>query len=218
MNGTGHAQWVNPVSRPTGRSATLAAVHLEPTARRATILLIAATLVLTACSDGRGAASAASAPTADTTTGSSAAAATTAADGPSLPAQIVCQYEAQEDIERVLGVAAAQVGPSTYANHVSSCRYRYPDGSFDLTVRDLPDPQATDALYAELATQRGHVRDLRLPGATAFVATDGSVIMRKDTQVLTVDVTGLPARFGRPSVSRSDAALLITNAVLGCWS
>jgi hypothetical protein len=143
---------------------------------------------------------------------------TTSADEPSEPARIVCQDEAQEDIERVLGVPATLVGPPTYVNHVSDCRYRYPDGSFDLTVHDLPDDAATTALYTGLAARQGHVRDLQLPGAEAFVAGNGSVIMRKDTEVLLVDITDLPRSFGHPAVTRADAALLITNAILGCWT
>lgn len=131
---------------------------------------------------------------------------------------MVCEKEAQDDIGTLLGVNPTQVGPVQYANHVTSCRYTYTDGTFDLSVQDLPDDPATVAAYDALGAHRGRVQNLDLPGASAFTTSDGSVVLRKDTKVMLVDVTGLPATFGQPPVSRADAALLVTKAVLGCWT
>ena len=43
-------------------------------------------------------------------------------------------------------------------------------------------------------------------------------MLRKDTKVMLVDVTGLPATFGNPPAPRADAARLIMKAVLNCWT
>ena len=41
--------------------------------------------------------------------------------------------------------------------------------------------------------------------------------MRKDYKVLLVDVAGIPADFV-PSMTRSDVALNIGVAIMGCWT
>jgi hypothetical protein len=132
---------------------------------------------------------------------------------------MVCEPEAQEDIATLLGVQATAVGPLQYADRTSTCRYAYPNGRFTLAVQDLPDDAATTAAFESLAARLGRVDQLDLGGpATAFTTSAGSVVMRKDTKVLLVDVTDLPASFGNPTVPRAQAALLITKAVLGCWT
>jgi hypothetical protein len=131
---------------------------------------------------------------------------------------MVCEHEAQDDISVQLGVTPTHVGPLRFADHTTSCRYSYPDGAFDLSVQDLPDEPATTAAYDGLGAQRGRVADLDLPGASAFTTTDGSVVLRKDTKVMLVDVIALPTTFGRPPAPRAAAALLITKAILGCWT
>lgn len=140
------------------------------------------------------------------------------ADTPSEQAQIVCRQEAQGDIGELIGVEATQVGPLQYADHVSTCRYAYPDGAFTLSVQDLPNDITTTDAYDALATKLGRVDVIDLPNADAFSTTDGSVVLRKDTKVMLVDVTRLPAMFGNPPIPRADAARLIMKAVLGCWT
>ena len=131
---------------------------------------------------------------------------------------MVCEPEAQEDIEELVGVEATQVGPLGYANHTSTCRYVYPNGSFMLIVQDLSNDITTTRAYDALAAQRGKVDTIDLPDAQAFSTTDGSVVMRKDFKVLLVDIKQLPATFGNPPVPRADSARLIMKAVLGCWT
>ena len=141
-----------------------------------------------------------------------------AAPGPSPQARLVCEPEAQEDIALQLGVDAATVGPPQYANSTSTCRYAYPQGGFTLSVQDLPDAPATTRAYDALGAKMGRVQNIDLGPAKAFTTSNGSVVMQKDTKVLLVDVTDLPDPFGKPPVPRPQAALLITKAVLGCWT
>ena len=55
-------------------------------------------------------------------------------------------------------------------------------------------------------------------GKGAFSETDGSVVVRKDWKVLTVDITGLPAQFGVPPTSSGDIAVTVADVILGCWA
>ena len=141
-----------------------------------------------------------------------------AAPGPSPQARQVSEDEAEEDIALTLGVKATTVGPPTYAAGTSTCRYTYPRGGFTLSVQDLPDVPGTARAYDAVGARMGHVQDIDLQGARAYTTTNGSVVMQKDTKVLLTDVTDLPDPFGTPPVSRAGAALLITKAVLGCWT
>jgi hypothetical protein len=140
------------------------------------------------------------------------------ADVPSPQAEMVCQPEAQTDIQDLVGVVPTQVGPLQYANHVSTCRYAYSNGSFVLIVQDLPNDLTTTNAFDALAAKLGRVDAIDLPDADAFSTTDGSIVLRKDTKVMLVDVTGLPTTFGSPPSPRADAARLIMKAVLGCWT
>jgi hypothetical protein len=139
------------------------------------------------------------------------------ADVPSPQAEMVCEPEAQADIQDLIGVVPTKVGPIQYANHTSTCRYVYPNGSFTLVVEDLPNDITTTRTYEALATKLGKVNTIDLPDAQAFTTNDGSVVLRRDTKVMLVDVTQLPATFGNPPSPRPDAARLIMKAVLNCW-
>lgn len=140
------------------------------------------------------------------------------ADAPSKQAELVCQPEAQEDIEELIGVEPTKVGPLAYADHVATCRYAYPNGAFTLSVQDLPDDITTTRAYEALAAKLGKLDSIDLPDADAFSTTDGSVVLRKDTKVMLVDVAQLPATFGDPPTPRADTARLVMKAVLGCWT
>ena len=140
------------------------------------------------------------------------------ADAPSAQAEMVCQPEAQADIENLIGVVPTRVGPIQYANHTTTCRYTYGNGSFTLVVEDLPNDLKTTDAFDALATKLGRTDSIDLPDANAFSTTDGSIVLRKDTKVMLVDVTALPATFGNPPSPRADAARLIMKAVLGCWT
>jgi hypothetical protein len=51
----------------------------------------------------------------------------------------------------------------------------------------------------------------------AFVTTDGSMVVRKDRDVLEVDVEHLPAQFGRPPQAHSVIALAVAVTTIGHW-
>jgi hypothetical protein len=52
----------------------------------------------------------------------------------------------------------------------------------------------------------------------AFVAKNGSFVVRKDYKVLVVDPTGLPAQFGSPVRQPADVGIDIGTLLLGCWT
>jgi hypothetical protein len=138
-------------------------------------------------------------------------------DVPSPQAEMVCLPEAQQDIQDLIGVVPTAVGPIQYANHTSTCRYAYANGAFTLVVQDLPNDITTARTYETLAAKLGRVEKIDLPDAEAFTTNDGSIVLRRDTKVMLVDVAQLPGTFGNPPSPRADAARLIMKAVLNCW-
>lgn len=139
-------------------------------------------------------------------------------DAPSPQAEMVCQPEAQQDIQDLIGVVPTKVGPVQYTNHTTTCRYAYADGSFTLVVEDLPNDITTTRTYEALAGKLGRTTSFDLPDAQGYSTSEGSVVLRRDTKVMLVDVTALPATFGDPPNSRGNTALLIMKAVLNCWT
>jgi hypothetical protein len=137
---------------------------------------------------------------------------------PSESAAMICAEEAQRDLEASLGAKPVQVTKPTWVDHVYSCTYRYADGSFLLTVKELNNLAETTAYYEALRARLGERPGPIALGNGAFMATDGSVVVRKDFKVLHVDTTHLPARFGTPPQDRSDAGLTIAATIMSCWT
>jgi hypothetical protein len=140
-----------------------------------------------------------------------------AGTNPSEISKMVCQDEAQKEIASALGETASVSDP-TWVDHLYACRYGYPAGSMELSVKELSSWSETYAYFRMLAGQRGRTRDLANLGQGAFQTTDGSVVVRKDWKVLVVDASTLPAQFGVPPTSSGDVAVTVADVILGCWA
>jgi hypothetical protein len=135
---------------------------------------------------------------------------------PSLIALMVCRPKAQSEINQVLGVTAT-VSARTWVDHKYSCRYGYPNGSFELSVKELSSWTQTLAYFHGLGAQLGGPEALGNLGQGAFRTSGGDVVVRKDWKVLLVDVSGLPSQFGVPPTSATDVAFTLADLILGCW-
>ena len=135
---------------------------------------------------------------------------------PSEISKMVCSAKAQSELAGPLGVTATVATP-TWADDLYSCRYRYSDGSFALSVKELSSWSQTYGYFDGLGTRLGDTSKVTGLGQGAFTTSDGSVVVRKDWKVLLVDVSGLPSQFGVPATSRADVAYTIADVILGCW-
>jgi hypothetical protein len=136
---------------------------------------------------------------------------------PSALAKMPCQPEAQHDIAEALGVRSV-VTDTTWANHKYSCRYRYPTGTMQLSIKELSSWGQTLAYFHGLGHVLGNTEPLGNLGQGAFRTTDGSVVVRKDWKVLLVDVSRLPSPFGRPPTPSADVAYTVAAVILQCWA
>lgn len=131
---------------------------------------------------------------------------------------MVCAPEAQADVAESLGVKPTEVTPPTWVDHLYSCTYVYPNGSFTLDVKELSSAAQTTRWFDEQATRLGRLNEPIVLGQGAFLTTNGSAVVRKDWKVLTVDVSRIPPEFGAPPQDPTDTALSVAAVVMGCWT
>ena len=130
----------------------------------------------------------------------------------------MCSPEAQREIGAALGLKAMRISTPTWVDDLYSCRYEYADGAFTLSVKELSSWPQTLAYFRGLGGRFGEAQSFQNLGQGAFSETDGSMVVRKDWKVLTVDITGLPAQFGVPPTSSGDIAVTVADVILGCWA
>ena len=183
--------------------------------RRSFVVLAALALPTAACS---GSSRTSSSPTLATTS-STIHVAKAAGNLPSESAKMICESEAQSAIyQSATGVQTIAPFQPTWADHVYSCDYLYPNGaSMRLSVKEMSSTAETTAYFDSLASKLHKTKDV-LVGQGGFQVEDGSVVVRKDYKVLLVDVSGLPASFGVPAAPRGDVAINVAVTVMSCWT
>jgi hypothetical protein len=130
---------------------------------------------------------------------------------------MVCLPKTQREVNETLGVEAS-VSTPTWVDHAYSCVYRYPDGQFKVTVKELSSWPQTLATFAGFGHEQGRSAGIPNLGQGAYQTANGSVIVRKDWKILTVDISGLPEQFGKPPTSRGDVAVTVADLILACWA
>ncbi len=135
---------------------------------------------------------------------------------PSAKARMICAREAQEDLAGVLAVDA-KVSTPKWRDRIYSCTYRYPTGSFDISVTELPKIATAKTEFIRLAADPSVTqRDLHL-GDGAFLRGDGSIAVRTDRRILEIDPTNLPTQFAKLRLSRPAVAQTVATTILRCW-
>jgi hypothetical protein len=138
---------------------------------------------------------------------------------PSKSAKMVCQKEARVDIAANIGVKETRVTTPTWnkAQHLFSCTYLYPRGKITLVVKEMSNADETTAYFNGVQKKYGVTQQLNGLGQGAWILKNNDVVARKDYKVLFVDVKGIPADFA-PAMTRSDVALNVAVAIMGCWT
>ncbi|PYC88506.1 hypothetical protein C7C46_00010 [Streptomyces tateyamensis] len=145
------------------------------------------------------------------------AASTSADPGPSPASRMVCTGYILAEIAGALGAETTELPAPTWAHHLYSCTYAYPDGSMLVSVKELSDPATAAAQFDGVRGSAGPVTTFSGLGERAFTRADGSTVVLKDSSVLTVDVSKLPPLFGKPPRSRSNVSVTIATTIMVCW-
>jgi hypothetical protein len=139
--------------------------------------------------------------------------------GPSISARQVCDpNDGQKDIAEALSLTPTSVTRPTWVDQLYTCRYNYPNGSFTLSVKELPGDSQTVDYINQLASRLGQKEQLDGIGQGAFWTTNGSLVARKDDKVLLVDVADLPPRFASPPQAPNAISRVIGTVIMGCWN
>jgi hypothetical protein len=136
---------------------------------------------------------------------------------PSKTTRMICAREARVDLAGVLGLKPTRMTTPTWVGDRYSCDYVYPEGTVTLSVKQLGNAASTTAYFDALGTSLGRrPGDLGL-GQGAFQVPDGSIVVRKDFEVLQVDVTKVSQTFGKAKLTPSAVASTFAVTILGCW-
>jgi hypothetical protein len=138
---------------------------------------------------------------------------------PSVSAKMICAPKTQNELAVVLGVNTTKPVVPTWIDHIYSCRYTYHNAFMVLSVKELSSKAQTDSYFTSLAHRLGRTQQPRLLYRGLFFTTkNSSVVVRKDYKILLVNISGLPARFGKPPLTRADFALAVAATIMECWS
>ncbi len=185
------------------------------------IALCVALVLLAGCGSGSSKVGGTSPASAKTGTSTAAAGTVLIAAGPapSESAKMVCATEARNAIASTLGISETRVVVHPWVDHIYSCTYVYPKGSFTLSVKEVSSWKETADYYDSLARKYGQKSHGNLPGLGqgAFVAKNNDVVVRKDWKILTVDVSKVPPNFV-PAMTTSDVATNVAATLLSCWT
>ena len=177
---------------------------------RGTAILAACCLALAACSASH---AATTSPARSATT-----AATADASKPTASALMICAAETRGNIATALGIKATLRTSTSWVDHLYTCTYHLPIGTFVLSVKELANPAAAHA-YLDASRQRlAATTSLGGPSDTAWASATGTVLLLKASAVLLVDATALPAVLGPEHQQRNDFAALIAADILACWN
>jgi hypothetical protein len=140
--------------------------------------------------------------------------------GPRPPsARQFCNARARREVSTSLGVPMLRTPRAKADARSYACAYEFADGAIHVSVSKLGSDRAARERLDAIARQRGRRPEPPMLGEEleAFVTTEGSMVVRKDREVLEVDVAGLPERFGRPPQTRSVIALAVAVTIIGHW-
>jgi hypothetical protein len=151
------------------------------------------------------------------TMGASAAPRMVSKSGPSAAAKMICSNEVRGDVSQVLALKTVPRPTARWADHVYTCAYRLPMGTFVLSVTESNNPDAAQNFAMGLRSALGETHSLAGLTATAFSTPRGLVALVKDSDTLQVDASRLPQQFGTQQEKRADFAYEIASDILGCW-
>ncbi len=137
---------------------------------------------------------------------------------PSKSAKMICESEVKAEVADRIGLPVTKPLVGKWVDHVYSCDYTYGSAVMTLAVKEFANQVETDAYFASLATNLGKTENIKGLGQGAFTTKNQSAVVRKDYKVLLVDISKLPADFGKPPDQRGNIALDIASEIMSCWT
>ena len=142
------------------------------------------------------------------------------ADGPSAAALMVCGDQPMDRLTSILDLDADPHTINDWANSTFTCTYHLAEGALEISVQEATNQAAAlkyfDAMQA-LAKDAKPIEGLANLGFPAYETADGSAVFQKDSFVLQVDASDLPATLGPENITRNALAYQLSTTILACW-
>ena len=145
----------------------------------------------------------------------------TPADVPSDASLMVCGEQVMANVVSILGLQSEPHTVNSWSNSVFSCTYHLDEGDLEITVQEAGDQASAldyfDAMQA-LAKDAKPIDGLASLGFPAYETPDGSAVFQKDSMILHVDASDLPAELGPERITPTAFAYQLSTTILACWT
>ncbi len=144
----------------------------------------------------------------------------TTTDGPSEAALMVCGDQPMDRLTSILDLTEDPHTINDWADSTFTCTYHLTEGALVISVQEAADKASAltyfNAMQA-LAKDATPIEGLANLGFPAYETADGSAVFQKDSFILHVDATELPATLGPESITRNALAYQLSTTILACW-
>lgn len=141
-------------------------------------------------------------------------------EGPSEAAKMVCGDQPMDRLTSILDLEQDPHTVNSWADSTFTCTYHLDEGDLEISVKEAPDEAKAltyfDAMQA-LAKDAVPIEGLANLGFPAYETADGSAVFQKDSFVLQVDASDLPATIGPDAVTPNALAYQLSTTILACW-
>jgi len=134
---------------------------------------------------------------------------------------MICGAEANGHIATLAGISGSVPTTSTWTDNLYTCAYSLPTATLVLSVKVSSDPAIARQNFNQLSVQlqpSKALQGLASLGLPGFTTSAGQVVFLKDSNILTIDASQLPATIGVQGETRSDLAYTVATDILACWS
>ncbi|WP_411374990.1 hypothetical protein ACLH0K_00825 [Arthrobacter sp. MPF02] len=133
---------------------------------------------------------------------------------------MVCGDQPMDRLTDILDLKQDPHTINDWADSTFTCIYHLDEGDLVISVKEAKNQAAAlthfDAMQA-LAKDATPIEGLANLGFPAYETADGSAEFQKDSFVLQVDTTDLPATLGPENITRNALAYQLSTTILACW-
>jgi hypothetical protein len=130
---------------------------------------------------------------------------------------MICTDKELSEYRQALGVRES-ASIRTWSNDRYSCTLSYPTGTVGLAVKELANRKEAIAYAKGLQRTLAPTFPVSSLGDASFQSASGTMVVRKRSAVLTVDVSGIPPTFGVPPTKSADVAYTYAYIIVSCWT
>ncbi|MBT2585610.1 hypothetical protein [Arthrobacter sp. ISL-95] len=145
---------------------------------------------------------------------------TPSAEGPSEASLMVCGDQPMERLTSILKLDTKPHTINDWADSTFTCTYHLDQGALKISVKEAKDKAAALTHFnveKALAKDAKPIEGLANLGFPAYETAAGSAVFQKDSFVLHVDASGLPATVGPENITRNALAYQLSTTILACW-